>query len=406
MIADTQIPELKSEVDIVSVPMTSATLFNQIQATGTAEVIVVLKTPAASSSGRTAGRALSAADLEKYFVPSERSQILASLTKASLSMRTSARFRANTSAEPLMRQFPALGVVLGTVNAQGLLGLQKDPQIASVTAAPTFSLVRPVRPAATVRLKDLGSGARLLGAPQLWKAGFRGKDVVIAHLDTGVDASHPVLKGAISGFAEFDLNGNEVRGAHPHDTEEHGTHTAAIIVGRTYRGAFVGVAPEAKLVSALVIEGGKILARVLNGLNWAVNQGAKVLSMSLGIPGYRPEFLPIVQILRARGVLPVIAVGNDGPGMSRSPGNYAEALSVGACDNNKEIADFSSSETFIRQNDPLVPDLVGPGVDIVSAVPNGHFMRMSGTSMATPHIAGLAALLMQAAPGATIDQIE
>ena len=117
-------------------------------------------------------------------------------------------------------------------------------------------------------------------------------------------------------------------------------------------------------------------------------------------------FLSIVQILRARGVLPVFAVGNEGAGTSRYPGNYAETLSVGAMDKAGNVPDFSSSQRFKRKKDPIVPDLVGPGVDVVSCVPGGTYMQMSGTSMATPHIAGLAALLMEAMPTKTIDEIE
>ena len=128
--------------------------------------------------------------------------------------------------------------------------------------------------------------------------------------------------------------------------------------------------------------------------------------MSLGFRGFTEDFLPVTQILRARGVLPVFAVGNEGPGTSRSPGNYAEALSVGAMDEQGRVADFSSSRRFDRTVDPIVPDVVAPGVGVVSAKPGGGYQEMDGSSMATPHVAGLAALLMEADPAATIDQIE
>jgi subtilisin family serine protease len=208
-------------------------------------------------------------------------------------------------------------------------------------------------------------------------------------------------------FAEFDAIGNQVTpNPKPHDTGKHGTHTAATIAGRAVKGLAMGVAPGAKLASAIVIEFGNVVARVLSGLDWALGQKVKVLSMSLGLQGWLEDFLPIIQILRTEGVLPVIAVGNEGPGTSRSPGNYTEALSVGAADRNLSVAPFSSSQRFARPKDPQVPDLVGPGVDVISAVPGGKFATMSGTSMATPHIAGLAALLFQANPGATINDVE
>jgi subtilisin family serine protease len=128
--------------------------------------------------------------------------------------------------------------------------------------------------------------------------------------------------------------------------------------------------------------------------------------MSLGFRGWMGDFEPLTSRLRTLGVLPVFAVGNEGPGTSRSPGNYWQALSVGAIDRSCAVADFSSSQRFKRAKDPVVPDLVAPGVGVVSARPGGGYQVMDGTSMATPHVAGLAALLWQAKPAATVDEIE
>jgi subtilisin len=122
--------------------------------------------------------------------------------------------------------------------------------------------------------------------------------------------------------------------------------------------------------------------------------------------GMMDFFLAVTQIIRARNILPVFAVGNEGPGTSRSPGNYVEALSVGANDNAGRVADFSSSQRFTRAQDPRVPDIVAPGVDVVSAKPGGGFQSMSGSSMATPHVAGLAALLFEAKPSASVVEVE
>jgi subtilisin len=168
----------------------------------------------------------------------------------------------------------------------------------------------------------------------------------------------------------------------------------------------VGMAPDAKLASAMVIEGGNAVARVLGGMDWAVGLRVQVLSMSLGFRGWWEDFIPIARILRRRQILPVFAVGNEGPGTSRSPGNYVQALSVGAMDKDKTVAWFSSSQLFVRRRDPLVPDLIGPGVGVTSAKPGGGWQDMDGTSMATPHIAGLAALLMSARPHASVGRIE
>ena len=166
------------------------------------------------------------------------------------------------------------------------------------------------------------------------------------------------------------------------------------------------MAPEAKLASAMVIEGGQVIDRILGGMDWIIGQNVRIMSMSLGLRGFNPAFQTIVDALRAANVLPVIAIGNEGPLTSRSPGNYHNVLSVGAMNANNKVADFSGSQRFDRPVDPLCPDLVAPGVAILSCVPGGLHEEMDGSSMATPHVAGLAALLLQAKPDATAEQLK
>ncbi|KAA0096008.1 serine protease [Mycolicibacterium sp. P1-18] len=307
------------------------------------------------------------------------------------------------------RGYRNLGVVYGTVDREGLAALRADPTVRRVTAAPEFSLIRPVAKASAVLPETNTWGLEAMEVPALWAEGLTGKGVRVAHLDTGVDATHPALRTAVVEFAEFDRAGRARPGAEPYDSDAvdgHGTHTAATIAGRPVRGRHIGVAPAASLYSAMVIEGGDIVARVLGGMDWAVGEKARVLSMSLGIRGIVTSFLDIVDVLRSNGVLPVVAVGNEGPGTSRSPGNYPSALSVGAHDDRFAVAEFSSSQRFVRRSQPLVPDVVSPGVDVVSAAPQGRYQSLSGTSMATPHVAGLAALLIEAQPDVTVDRLE
>ena len=394
------------------VPAESPQIVQQFTATGVAQVIVVMKRPVASPTA--AARRNPVARLAKHFVTSERSTdaaihnaLMTRAARGEAAVVRVARARRRVPAPPRVRIYPNLGVMLGTVRPEGLHALRRDGDVAAVTGAPHFTLIKPrVAVDATPRTK-IGWGIEALEVPELWKAGLTGKGVVVAQLDTGADGRHPALRGAFAAFAEFDALGAEVTPTpRPHDTGEHGTHTAATVAGRAVGGFSMGVAPGAKLASAIVIEGGNVVARVLAGLDWALGHQAKVLSMSLGLPGWWDDFVPIIRILRARGVLPVIAVGNEGPGTSRSPGNYSQALSVGAVTNSLAVADFSSSQHFDRTADPIVPDLVAPGVDIISAVPGNRYKLMSGTSMATPHVAGFAALLFEAKPGATIDEIE
>lgn len=364
-------------------------LSQELRSRGQARVIVVLRaaTGAGAAATRLEGRRLA---------PRFRKGGSALALAASLGEPVEA-----------YRFFPQLGVLLGTVDPAGLAALRADSQVVAVVGAPALS---PIRPRA-VRAAKLTSahtwGLERLGAPALWERGLTGKGVLVGQLDTGVDGKHPTLAGAVAHFAEFDLMGRQVTpDPMPRDSDEHGTHTAATIAGRPVAGRHVGVAPGARLASAAVIEGGDAVARVLGGMDWALGLGVRVLSLSLGFRGYWPDFLAVTRILRRKGVLPVFAVGNEYAGSSRSPGNYSEALSVGACDPQDKVAEFSSSQRFDRKRDPIVPDLVAPGVDVVSAKPGGGYQSMDGTSMATPHVAGLAALLLEAEPKAGVKRLE
>lgn len=402
-------------------------LSNELKATGLAQVLVVLQPPAANAAAaaassrsdtggvsllRSATRAPELSGLETYFQNSELS-LNSALARAAIMNAAaaggarSAPRRARTP--PAVLHFPNLGLMLGTVTREGLTGLRSDHRVAKVTAAPQPRLIKPVRVAAAKLATQTTWGIDFLEVPKLWAQGLTGKGIRVAHLDTGADGKHPALKKAIVQFAEFDDFGMQVTPSPaPFDTAEHGTHTAATIGGRPAQGRSIGVAPGCEIASAIVIEGGNVIARILGGMDWAVSQQVRVLSMSLGIPFSPPmeEFNPILQVLRERNVLPVIAVGNEGTGTSRAPGNHPEPISVGAVDRNGVVADFSGSQRFVRNVDPLVPDIVAPGVDIISAKPGGGHQSMDGTSMATPHVAGLVALLFEAKPTATISEVE
>jgi subtilisin family serine protease len=378
----------------------SQQIAQELRARGTAQVIVELKQPAAAGAPAAAAAAAAVSGIERHFTVSE------------LSQDSALAFAAGRAEPPPVRYYPNLGLALGTVTRQGLAALRADTaRVARVAGAPPLSLIRPTRVAAAPPPRQTTWGIVALGVPELWGDGLTGDGVLVGHLDTGVDGQHPALQGAIASFAEFDPLGFEV-GPAPvaHDTDEHGTHTAATIAGRPVDGRAVGVAPGASLSSAVVIEGGNVIARVLAGMNRFAGQvditRASVLSMSLGFRGWWDDFLLITDALRARNILPVFAVGNEGAGTSRSPGNYQQALSVGAMDRGLVVAYFSSSQRLARRLDPIVPDLIAPGVGVVSARPGGGWRAMDGSSMATPHVAGLAALLLQARPAATADQLE
>ena len=228
----------------------------------------------------------------------------------------------------------------------------------------------------------------------------------VGHLDTGVDGSHPALRGRVAAFMEFDHDGFPVTQADPKDSGSHGTHTAGVICGGEEDHLSIGVAPEAELCSGMVIEGGKSLVRVLAGLDWMFDCQVRVLCLSLGIPIYNPLFEIVLSRLKRAGVLVVAPAGNRGSGRSCSPANYPGVIAVGATGSSDSVARFSGSQQFKRAADFVKPNLVAPGVDILSAKPGGGLQTRSGTSMAAAHVAGVAALLVQARSRATAAEVE
>ncbi|GAA4020769.1 S8 family serine peptidase [Deinococcus rubellus] len=256
----------------------------------------------------------------------------------------------------------------------------------------------------------------MIGARAAQAAGFRGQGIRIGQLDTGVDMFHPELQGKVIAFAEFNAAGKRVPGSKPHDSAQHGTHTAGLLVGNT-----LGVAPDAKLISALVLPGGEgTFAQVIAGMQWVLDpdnnadtdDGANVVSMSLGLLGDHPEFaLPVQNMLKA-GVVPVFSIGNFGPdaGSTGSPGNLPDVIGVGAVDQNGQVAPFSSRGPVIwpgAEGGPLIkPDVVAPGVAIRSSFPGNSYGVLSGTSQAAPLVAGAVAVMLSAQPGSSVEAIK
>ncbi|MFI8831392.1 S8 family peptidase [Streptomyces afghaniensis] len=263
-----------------------------------------------------------------------------------------------------------------------------------------------------VRKASLDKSVPQIGAPKAWAAGYDGKGVKIAVLDTGVDATHPDLKGQVIGAKNFTTSPDTT------DKVGHGTHVASIAAGTGAKsgGKYKGVAPGAKIINGKVLDDGGFGSdsEVLAGIEWAAAEGADVVNMSLGggdTPAIDPLEAAVNKLSEEKGILFAIAAGNEGDFGEQtigSPGSAEAALTVGAVDEKDVLADFSSRGPGM--DGALKPDVTAPGVDITAASAPGNqiaaevgekpagYMTISGTSMATPHVAGAAALLKQQHP--------
>ncbi|MGW9130334.1 S8 family peptidase [Streptomyces sp. NPDC055681] len=264
-----------------------------------------------------------------------------------------------------------------------------------------------------VRRASLDKSVPQIGAPAAWQAGYTGKGVKIAVLDTGVDATHPDLQGQVLAEKNFSASADAV------DRFGHGTHVASIAAGTGAKsdGKFKGVAPDAKLLNGKVLDdnGYGEDSGILAGMEWAAEQGADIVNLSLGgadSPEIDPLEAEVNKLSAEKGLLFAIAAGNEGEGGAGtvgSPGSADAALTVGAVDDNDKLAEFSSRGPRIGDG-AIKPDVTAPGVDITAAAAPGSvidqevgqnppgYLTISGTSMATPHVAGAAALLKQEHP--------
>ncbi|MHA1263956.1 MAG: S8 family peptidase [Candidatus Helarchaeota archaeon] len=254
-------------------------------------------------------------------------------------------------------------------------------------------------------------------APQVWNKGAEGQGIVVAVIDTGVDGDHPDLRGKLKATADFTEEGY-------FDGNGHGTHVAGTIAGKgtASNEKYVGVAPKAELIAAKVLDstGSGAFSGVIAGIEWAVEQKPHVMNLSLGanVEGSCNGTDPVSQAVDKAmdiGICVCVAAGNAGPGPSTvgTPGCSKKVITVGAVDKNDQIAWFSSRGP--TADGRVKPDILLPGVNIVAAraknTSMGHVMdefytSASGTSMATPHCAGVVALLLSANPNLTPYQVK
>lgn len=227
-------------------------------------------------------------------------------------------------------------------------------------------------------------GLRLLNIPPLWQE-TKGEGIKVAVLDTGIALEHPDLKPAVLDARDFTRSSSG-----PSDVQGHGTHVAGIVAARRNAHGIVGVAPMAKILAAKVLndEGTGSSDEIVAGIRWATEAGADILSLSLGSPAPDPDIhLALVSAIH-QGKFVITAAGNEGPDLDTVgyPAGYPEMVAVGSIDRRQHLSRFSSRGRQV--------DVVAPGDGITSCYPPRGFATLSGTSMATPFVSGVVALML------------
>ncbi|CAG9622442.1 carboxypeptidase regulatory-like domain-containing protein [Sutcliffiella rhizosphaerae] len=317
-----------------------------------------------------------------------------------------------------------------TVDETGLEELMNQELIEKITLDSIIELPEITTDSSQPRLPEWG--LEKIRATNVWgEYGIRGEGIVIGIMDTGVDGGHEALAHNYRGrdgnhqYSWIDVSGQNY--ATPHDGNGHGTHVAGTAVGGG-RGEPIGVAPEAEWIAAKIFTdgGSATVSGIHRAFEWFMAPGGDpskaphIVNNSWGNANtYNMEFYEDVQAWLAAGIVPLFAAGNEGPGAQTvgSPGSFPQSLTIGATDIHDQIASFSSRGPVFwideagNQQRILKPNLTAPGHQIFSAWPEGvrgygKYHTISGTSMATPHVAGAIALLLQANQDLSIQDIK
>ena len=321
---------------------------------------------------------------------------------------------------PFETEQETLKVEETTLTRSGRNDLRNDPRVRAIAPPMPMKLIEPTetRDIKSAEASETTWGVEAVGALD---SSFDGGGISVAVLDTGIDPNHPAFAGVELIRRNFTAEGDD-------DQNGHGTHCAGIIFGKNVGGKRIGIALNVKraLIGKVVGQGGGSSATIAKAIQWAVNEGAHVISMSLGIdfPGYVESlvkqhnlkippatsmaleayraninlFTELASFVRAQsvfsqGTVIVAASGNESVRPEYEiavapPAAATGIISVGALqktENGLSVASFSNNQA----------DIAAPGVGVISAIPGGGLASKSGTSMATPHVAGVAALWAQ-----------
>ena len=270
--------------------------------------------------------------------------------------------------------------------------LDAEGGLAEIPNDPSFPLQYALRNTGQVVSGSTGVPGADIGAAEAWNA-THGNDMVIAVLDSGIDP-HGELAGRILPGINVPDNTTVTL-----DECNHGTHVAGIIAASGANGVGIaGLAWNARLMPVVVVNGCTgFEANVATGLVWAVDNGARLVNMSLQFYAFNPVFQQAVQYAHAQGALLVAATGNNGNTNVAAPARWPETIAVAATDNRDVRASFSNFGPEV--------DLAAPGVNVYSLSSTASYIYKSGTSMAAPHVTGAAALLWAYNPALTRDEV-
>jgi major intracellular serine protease len=234
------------------------------------------------------------------------------------------------------------------------------------------------------------TGVWITGAPLLWNQKIEGEGVLVGVIDTGIDDRHPDLRGKVVGHWDYVKDNLPMS-----QWNLHGTHVAGTIAAN---GAIKGMAPKARLMDyrVLDIDGSGSFEAITDAIKQSIKDKCDVINLSLGGDSDYPPMHAIIKEAVDKGMLVVVAAGNEGLDKPRPqisyPANYSEVVAVGAVNFNARTGAIDSLG-FSNQTHQV--DIAADGFKVLSTVPNGGYAELSGTSMATPHIAGFAALILQ-----------
>jgi subtilisin family serine protease len=301
--------------------------------------------------------------------------------------------------------FAQRSLVVAEKGKAGLVAakLRADPRVLSVVPdARVEATDWPADGAPSDTLYDEQEDLAQIDVPEAWSTTTGDPGVVVAVIDSGVDLTHPDLQGVtVVSPRNETWNTTDVT-----DVYGHGTHVTGTIFARANNGiGIAGIAPASTLMPIKVLDDGGFgwISDVVDGVDWARTHGADIINLSLGGPLYPEQvalFQPTFSAARSAGILVVAASGNSGSSRIFYPAALNGVVSVGAVDETDAIAEFS---TFNR-----AVDLTAPGVETLSlsALDPSGYERASGTSMASPHVVGVAALIRAARPDLTVAELE